>query len=159
MKFESEMMVYDFYNEYSKRNGFGIRREYANKSRIYGVLTSRRFICFKEGIQGVDKRQHSGEPRAETRTSYQTRMVISLDQKIVKYKFVDYIAQRNHPLQPLEYVYMIRSNRRIYESQTYQMVLVDESVLKPKDVHEYMSKQVGGIKNIGFTRRDLKNYL
>jgi zinc finger SWIM domain-containing protein 3 len=59
MKFDSEAAAYEFYNEYSKRIGFGIRREYANKSKKDGVLTSRRFTCFKEGIRGVDKRRRS----------------------------------------------------------------------------------------------------
>jgi hypothetical protein len=47
MKFESETAAYEFYNDYSKRIGFGIRREYGNKGRIDGVLTSRRFTYFK----------------------------------------------------------------------------------------------------------------
>jgi hypothetical protein len=72
MEFESEASAYDFYNEYSKRIGFGIRREYANKSRVDEVLTSRRFTCFKEGTRIVDKRRHpTTEPRAETRTGCQ----------------------------------------------------------------------------------------
>jgi len=56
MKFDSEVAAYEFYNEYSKRIGFGVRREYGNKSRVHGVLTSKRFTCFKEGVRGVDKR-------------------------------------------------------------------------------------------------------
>jgi len=69
MKFESETAAYEFYNDYSKRIGFGICQEYGNKSRIDGVLTSRRFTCFKEGTRVVDKRrQPTAESRAETRT-------------------------------------------------------------------------------------------
>jgi len=46
---------------------------------------------------------------------------------------------------------MIRSHRHIYESQAIQIVLADESGLKPKDFHEYVSKQVGGKEMIGYT--------
>jgi len=92
MKFDSEAAAYEFYNEYNKRIGFGIRREYANKSRVDGVLTSRRFTC-------VDERsQPNGEPRAEIRTGCSTRIVISLDRKIEKYKVIDFIAEHNHQL-------------------------------------------------------------
>jgi len=45
MEFESEAAAYEFYNEYSRRIGFGIRREYGNKSKKDGILTSRRFSC------------------------------------------------------------------------------------------------------------------
>jgi hypothetical protein len=36
---------------------------------------------------------------------------------------------------------MIRSHRRISEAQASQIVLGDESGLRPKDLHEYISKQ------------------
>jgi hypothetical protein len=83
MEFESEALAYEFYNEYSRKCGFGIRREYANKSKKDGVLTSRKFVCSKEGRRGVDKRDYlTKEARAETRTGCLARMVISLDRKI-----------------------------------------------------------------------------
>ncbi|XP_024634834.1 protein FAR1-RELATED SEQUENCE 7-like [Medicago truncatula] len=69
MEFESEAFTYEFYNEYSKKCGFGIRREYANKSKKDGVLTSRKFVCSKEGRRGADKRDYlTKDARAETRT-------------------------------------------------------------------------------------------
>ncbi|XP_058785000.1 protein FAR1-RELATED SEQUENCE 5-like [Vicia villosa] len=160
MEFLSEAEAYEFYNKYSKGFGFGIRREYSNKSRIDGVLTSRRFTCFKEGARVIDKRRNpTGEPRAETRTGCLARMVISLDRKIEKYKVVDFVAQHNHPLLPQEYVHMIRSHRHISEAQASQIILGEESGLRPKDLHEYISKQSGGIETVGFTRQDLKNLL
>ena len=81
-------------------------------------------------------------------------MVISLDRKIGKYKVIDFVAEHNHLLLPAEYVYMIRSHRHISESQACQIVLADESGLKPKDFHEFMSKQAGGINTVGYTRQD-----
>ena len=107
MIFESEVAAYDFYNEYSKRTGFGIRREYGNKSKKDGVLTSRRFTCYKEGTRGVDKRrQPTGECTTETRTGCHARMGISLDRKIGKYKVVDFVLEHIHLLQPQEYVHI-----------------------------------------------------
>ncbi|GAU39124.1 hypothetical protein TSUD_23030 [Trifolium subterraneum] len=151
MEFEYEVAAYDFYNEYNKKMGFGIRREYGNKSKIDGILTSRRFTCFKEGKRSFDKRDYfMKDTRAETRTGCQARMVISLDRKIGKYKVVDFVAEHNH---------MIRSHRRIFESQASQIILAYESGLKPKDFHEYVSKQAGGKEIIGYTRQDHKNYL
>ncbi|XP_024625265.1 protein FAR1-RELATED SEQUENCE 5-like [Medicago truncatula] len=160
MIFESEVAAYEFYNEYSKRIGFGIRREYGNKSKKDGVLTSRRFTCYKEGTRSVDKRrQPTGESTAETRTGCNARMGISLDRKIGKYKVVDFVLEHNHLLQPQEYVHMIRSHRRISEVQASQIIMGDESGLRPKELHEYMSKQAGGIEMVGFTRTDAKNLL
>jgi hypothetical protein len=45
---------------------------------------------------------------------------------------------------------MIRSHRCISEAQASQIVLGDESGLRPKDLHEYISKQAGGIETVAF---------
>ncbi|XP_024639282.1 protein FAR1-RELATED SEQUENCE 5 isoform X1 [Medicago truncatula] len=128
MEFESEALAYEFYNEYSRKCGFGIRREYANKSKKDGVLTSRIFMCSKEGRCGGDKRDYlTKEARAETRTGCLARMVISLVRKIGKYKVIDSVARHNHLLLPAEYVYMICSHRHISESQASQIVLLSHT--------------------------------
>lgn len=93
MEFLSKAEAYEFYNKYSKRVGFSICREYSNKSIVDGIFTSRIFTCFKEGARVFDKRRNPmGEPRAETRTRCLAHMIISLDQKIEKYKVVDFVA-------------------------------------------------------------------
>jgi len=156
MEFESEAAAYEFYNKYSRIIGFGIRREYGNKSKKDGILTSRRFTCFKEGKRGVDKRDHlTKEGRVETRTGCDARMVISLDRKIGKYKVVDFVAQHNHFLEPPVYFHTPRSHRQISESRASQVVAADESRLKRKDFHECGYKQDGGIDAVGYlqTRR------
>ncbi|XP_028114166.1 uncharacterized protein LOC114312151 [Camellia sinensis] len=43
MEFPSEEAVYEFYNEYGRIVGFSIRRDYCNKSKEDGVMTSRKF--------------------------------------------------------------------------------------------------------------------
>ena len=64
MEFEANEIVYDFYNEYG-RIGFSIRKEYVNKCKKIGLVISRRFVCAREGVQGIDKRdQNVKNPRA-----------------------------------------------------------------------------------------------
>ncbi|KAL7172200.1 hypothetical protein ACSBR2_031821 [Camellia fascicularis] len=45
MEFSSEETAYEFYNEYRRIVGFGIRKDYCNKSKKDGVMTSRKFVC------------------------------------------------------------------------------------------------------------------
>ena len=59
MEFEAEEIAYDFYNEYGRKASFGIRKEYVIKCKKIGVVTSRRFVCAKEGVQGKDKRDQN----------------------------------------------------------------------------------------------------
>ncbi|KAL7164882.1 hypothetical protein ACSBR2_040721 [Camellia fascicularis] len=54
MEFPSEEAAYEFYNEYGRIVGFSIRRDYYNKSKKDGVMTSRKFVvrkvCDAQGI-------------------------------------------------------------------------------------------------------------
>ena len=50
MEFEADEIAYDFYNEYGKKVGFSIRKKYVNKCKKNGMVTSRRFMCTKEGV-------------------------------------------------------------------------------------------------------------
>ena len=50
MDFEANEIAYDFYNGYGRKVGFNIRKEYVNKCKKTGVVTSRRFVFAKEGV-------------------------------------------------------------------------------------------------------------
>ncbi|KAL7164058.1 hypothetical protein ACSBR2_040047 [Camellia fascicularis] len=54
MTFDIEQEAYNFYNAYEGRLGFSIRRGYVNKNKE-GQITSRLFVCNKEGFRVVDK--------------------------------------------------------------------------------------------------------
>ncbi|XP_028096316.1 protein FAR1-RELATED SEQUENCE 12-like [Camellia sinensis] len=66
MSFDSEQATYDFYNNYDGKVGFRIRKSYAHKNKQTKEITSRTFVCYKEGTQGFDKRDPLAKfPRQE----------------------------------------------------------------------------------------------
>ena len=65
MEFEADEIACGFYNEHGKKASFSIKKEYVNKYKKTGVVTSRRFVCAKEGVRDKDKRdQNVKNPRA-----------------------------------------------------------------------------------------------
>ncbi|GMY34240.1 protein FAR1-RELATED SEQUENCE 5-like, partial [Fagus crenata] len=69
IEFDYEQEAYDFYNEYGRNSRFSIRKEWYNKRKIDGVVTSRKFACCNEGFQvPCDKDGGKKYERAETRT-------------------------------------------------------------------------------------------
>ena len=99
MEFESEDFAYIFYNNYARTVGFNIRKEYFNTCKETGKLTSRKFVCSKEGFRKKDKRDcKTKKPRAETRCGCDACMVIVLDKKINKYVVTNFVAEHNHLL-------------------------------------------------------------
>ncbi|CAL5366952.1 unnamed protein product [Camellia sinensis] len=98
MEFDSEQSAYEFYNSYGGRVGFSIRKEYAHKSKT-GEITSRTFVCSKEGLRKYDKRDFVVRiPRAKTRTGCGALMSIKLIRQIGKYRVINFVETHNHPL-------------------------------------------------------------
>ena len=68
MVFDSVEDVWKFRKEYGGKMRFNVRRHYENKNKS-GEVTSRRFVCAKEGHRGIGKGDNLGKrDRAETRT-------------------------------------------------------------------------------------------
>ncbi|KAK3227686.1 hypothetical protein Dsin_007548 [Dipteronia sinensis] len=86
MEFDSDENAYEFYNSYGRRMRFGIRRDTVAKNKHTGEITSRIFVCCKEGFRPQDERDVLVlKYRAETRTSCEAKLCIKLDRK--KYNF------------------------------------------------------------------------
>ena len=158
MEFDSEEHAHQWYNEYAKEVGFSIRKQWKNEDRFSGVISSRRFVCYKEGYRKKDKRVVVKKPRKETRTGCLARLTISL-QANGKYRVIDFESNHNHELVDKSCVHMLPSQRIITDVQAIEIELADNSGIPPKLAHELMSRQVGGRENLGFTKQDHKNYL
>ena len=87
MEFPLEEIAYEFYNEYRKIVGFGIGKDYCNKSKKDGVMTSRMFVCYMVGEREKDNRYTviKKNPRSETRTNCNAFMHISFKQDLSKW--------------------------------------------------------------------------
>ncbi|CAL5384853.1 unnamed protein product [Camellia sinensis] len=159
MTFDTEQEVYDFYNSYGGRLGFSIRRGYVNKSKE-GQITSRQFVCNKEGFRVVDKRDSlTKNPRQEVRTGCQARLVIKWDRNIQKFFVSDFVEQHNHIFVPTECTHMLPSQRKISASQATEIDLAEKSGIRLNAAFELMGNEVGGRESLGFTKLDQKNYL
>jgi zinc finger SWIM domain-containing protein 3 len=160
MQFESYESAYIFFNEYGRTAGFSIRKEYVNKCKKTGIITSRRLVCGKEGLRCIDKRNSNiKNSRAETRCGCDARLVIVYNRDSGKYIVSDFVAEHNHNLHLSTTIHMMPSQQKMSTTQAIEIDLAYESGLRLKDSYQLMSKQVGGGDNLGFTKQDHKNYL
>ncbi|XP_042508608.1 protein FAR1-RELATED SEQUENCE 5-like [Macadamia integrifolia] len=157
MEFNSENEAYDFYNNYGGRMGFSVRRDYAHKSRKdKATITSRRFVCSKQGYRKKDKRcLDPRKPQAETRTDCPARMGIAIMDN-GKYQCRDFVEEHNHLLHLPVTIHMMRSQRKILDAHASKIDLADDSGIRPDAILEYMD---GHARNHGYARKDHKNYL
>ncbi|KAM4072621.1 hypothetical protein ACB094_11G152300 [Castanea mollissima] len=160
MEFDTLEDVWEFWVKYGRQVGFDVRKHYINKSKNDGKVTSRGFVCAKQGIRGKEKEDMiRTRNRDDTRTNCPVRFYVSLVRESGKFKVSDFVGEHNHILHLSETVYMMRSQRKISEVHAGLIELASSSGIKPKAAHELMSREAGGRANLGFTKLDQKNYL
>ncbi|XP_071901091.1 uncharacterized protein [Coffea arabica] len=103
MEFNSEEDAYKFYNKYTFKMGFSVRKDYLNKDKN-GVTTSRRYNCCKEGV----KRKYEGDvmpkrTRAPTKMGCGAKMVIVLLRGTMKYRSHELMGKEASGMENVEY--------------------------------------------------------
>jgi zinc finger SWIM domain-containing protein 3 len=84
---------------------------------------------------------------------------IKFDRGAQKYKVIDVVTEHNHPLQKPQARYLIPSQREVSEVACIDIHLADSSGIRPKEAHELLSRQVGGLRSLGYTITDHHNLL
>ncbi|KAM3340234.1 hypothetical protein P3S68_030104 [Capsicum galapagoense] len=159
MKFDLDEDGFNYYNEYVANIGFSVRKEYVNKSKAHGYITSRRFTCYKESYREKDKRDGLvKKPRKEIGTGCLAHMVVSR-QPNEKFLVILFEEKHNHPLVYPSLAHMLPSQRTVKLSQVNEIDLLDDSGICPKSSFNYVARQAGEKSILGFTQRDHKNYL
>ncbi|XP_028077126.1 protein FAR1-RELATED SEQUENCE 5-like [Camellia sinensis] len=160
MPFDSEQAAYDFYNTYGEKLGFSIRKAYANKNKHTKEITSRTFVCYKEGSRGIDKRDPLVKnPRQEVRCGCGARFSIKLDRISGKYLACDFVEHHNHDLVPQDCIHMLPFQRKISTTQAIEVELASQSGIPLRSAYELFGRESGGRASLGFTKLDQKNYL
>ncbi|KAL8505028.1 hypothetical protein ACS0TY_016289 [Phlomoides rotata] len=140
MEFESETDAYNFYNEYSKAAGFGIRKHSAHKDKNERIL-DRIFCCECQGLKPNDKRDELIKShRPETRTGCEAMIKIN-GRYGSKYKVVKFIAKhRGHNLVSPTKVHLKRSHRGVSDVHASLVDDLDSSGIEPKSSFALLSK-------------------
>ena len=160
MTFSSVDEAWNFWVTYGGRMGFDVRKCYANKSGLDGLVTTCKFVCSNQGSRAEDKKfSVCKRNRAQTRTGCMVHMGITLERGNGTYKVHDLFVEHNHILQTAQTSHLMPSQRNISKHQAIDIDVADDSGIAPKVAHEFLGRYVGGSGNLGYTHRDHKNYL
>nr|XP_009761907.1 PREDICTED: protein FAR1-RELATED SEQUENCE 5-like [Nicotiana sylvestris] len=159
LEFDDDESAFNYYNEYARRIGFSVRKEYVNINKKLGYVTSQKLTCFKEGFRGDDKRKYQAKnPQKETRTRCQAHIVVTRE-SVRKYHITKVELEHNHPLVSSTMIHMLPSHRNLNDVQTHEIDLAEDAGLFSKGTFDFMSLQAGGRANLGYTKLNHKNYL
>ncbi|KAF4397426.1 hypothetical protein G4B88_027166, partial [Cannabis sativa] len=111
IEFESEDHAYKCYSRYAVLEGFSIRKDFVNKSRIDGAVVSRRYTCYRQGYRPVRPNSNARKPRQETRTGCLAHMTIAR-QTNDKFRVTHFETKHNHEFVNSSTTHMLPSQKR-----------------------------------------------
>ncbi|KAF7807305.1 protein FAR1-RELATED SEQUENCE 5-like [Senna tora] len=150
MEFDTTEDACNFWTDYGRRIGFGVRRSFTNKSKKHGSITSCRFVCCIEGVRAKDKRDYlTINPRPETRTDCKARMAISYTNG--KFKVYEFVEEHNHDLHLPQTSHMLACHQKLTKVQAQEIELADDLGLQQRATFNLMSTYAGGRDNLGYT--------
>ncbi|CAN6541355.1 unnamed protein product [Malus baccata var. baccata] len=165
MEFESEEAAKAFYNSYARRIGFSTRVSMSRRSRRDGAIIQRSFVCAKEGFRvnkngkcGSDCDGRAKRPRAETRVGCKATLVIKIHDS-GRWVVSAFVKEHNHELVPPDKVHSLRSHRHVSGSAKSLIDTLQGAGIGPRGIMSALVKEYGGIRNVGFTERDCRNYM
>ncbi|XP_062184036.1 protein FAR1-RELATED SEQUENCE 7-like [Phragmites australis] len=98
-EFDSEHEAYEFYRYYGWKVGFNVRKEYANRSKKTGEITSRKFACSREGYKANEKPgSHTRVLVPDSRTGCNAHLIIRRRKPGTKLEVYAFQPRHNHPL-------------------------------------------------------------
>ncbi|XP_024031341.1 protein FAR1-RELATED SEQUENCE 5-like [Morus notabilis] len=119
MEFESEDQAYKCYSRYAVLEGFSIRKDFVNKSRINGAVVSRRYTCYRQGYRPNKQNSSAGKPRQETRTGCLAHMTIAR-QPNGKFSVTHLEKKHNHEFVTSSTAHLLPSQKRLTFAQAVE---------------------------------------
>ncbi|KAJ1375732.1 FAR1 DNA-binding domain [Sesbania bispinosa] len=160
-EFGSEQEAYDFYECYANYHGFVVRKDDVTKD-IRGNVIMRQFVCNREGLRNkkhflrVDRKR---EHRPLTRTRCQAKLRVHYHHNSLKWKVVSFEQSHNHELAPSRYVHLHPAYRGLTDCDKAQVDRLHGHGLRGCHIMGYLVAQKGGYCRVGFTKKDMYNYL
>ncbi|CAA0824518.1 Protein FAR1-RELATED SEQUENCE 5 [Striga hermonthica] len=112
VEFESEAHAYKCYNKYALMEGFSIRKDFMNRSKVTGFVVSRRYTCHRQGHGSIKREATVSRARKETRTGCMAHMTITR-QSNGKYRVIHLETRHNHEFVTALTAHLLPSQKRI----------------------------------------------
>ncbi|KAJ1430560.1 FAR1 DNA-binding domain [Sesbania bispinosa] len=161
LEFGSEELAFAFYESYAKALGFVVRKDDVKKD-IRGQIIMRQYVFNKEGLR---KKKHfmrldrKRDHRPITRTKCNAKLRIHYHQRSSKWRVVSFEECHNHELTPAKFVHLIPAYRKMADADKAQVDSLHSFGVRTCHIMGYLVSRKGGYGGVGFTRKDLYNYL
>ncbi|KAI9157294.1 hypothetical protein LWI28_020011 [Acer negundo] len=157
MKVHSDKAAYDLYNAYALKKGFSIRKWHIRRDATNNIR-QREFVCSKEGIyKDQDLCEVKKLNRLDTRTGCKAMIRFIVDNGVWTISHVN--SEHNHELAKSEEKQFLRSGQKISCAHGDVVSSMVGAGIGPTKAYFYLANEAGGAENLGFLKKDARNYL
>ncbi|KAF7819476.1 protein FAR1-RELATED SEQUENCE 5-like [Senna tora] len=128
IEFNSEDHAYKCYSRYAVLQGFSIRKDFVNKSRVNGAVVSRRYTCHRQGYRPNKHNANLRKSQQETRTGCLAHMTIAR-QPNGKFQVTHFETEHNHEFVTPCTAHTLPSQRRLSFAQAVESNVANDSGL------------------------------
>ncbi|XP_057723744.1 protein FAR1-RELATED SEQUENCE 5-like [Arachis stenosperma] len=151
-------IAFEFYQQYAKHHGFGVRRSRSEKRGE--VRIRQEFVCHRQGFRSpkfysMPNRQK--RPRAKTRCGCSARMLLRMDDESGHWHVAFFSDAHNHHVLELRFSSMLPGHQRMSEANIEQMNDMHKGGIGLSRIHGFMASLAGGYHNVQYTTRDMHN--
>ncbi|CAL2272648.1 unnamed protein product [Prunus armeniaca] len=140
--------VFNFYNMYAAKVGFGIRYSTMRTCTLTGEVTRKEYVCCKQGYALTSTISRKRRRRGCTRTGCKAKLAILKVKDKNKYIVVGFNEVHNHDMTTVDKVHLLRSHRNLTEStKVYSAFEQDETYCRYK-VSEWVNPGVTRMKEL-----------
>lgn len=119
IEFDSEDHAYKCYSRYAILQGFSVRKDFVNKSRVDGAVVSRRYTCHRQGYRASKHNTKLRKSHQETRTGCLAHMTIAR-QPNGKFGVTHFETEHNHEFVTPYTAHMLQSQKRLSFAQAVE---------------------------------------
>ncbi|KAE8715314.1 hypothetical protein F3Y22_tig00110177pilonHSYRG00058 [Hibiscus syriacus] len=158
--FSSRDQAWYFYKGFAQKHGFSARKG-TTRLDVEENVKTQEFCCSKEGFivskVNIVDRQRAHTP--VTRTGCKTRVIVTATNTNDHWVISKCYQKHNHALCTPAMTPFMCSNRAVSKADIDEATTLKEVSVGTSQVMNYLTQQVGGYHNVGFTHKDLYNAL
>ncbi|XP_075652671.1 protein FAR1-RELATED SEQUENCE 5-like [Castanea sativa] len=121
-------------------------------------IRQREFLCSKEGFKiDEDACEEKNWKKLETRTGCKAFIRFTLENDV--WRVTAFNPEHNYELALPSERHLLRSGRRISKPKAGLIDSIVNAGIRTKNTYLYLTEEVGGSENVGFTEKDCYNHV
>ncbi|KAI0524535.1 hypothetical protein KFK09_003909 [Dendrobium nobile] len=155
----NEKEAYETYFNYGQNLGFSVREDHHSCWPNSINLKSKDFVCSKVDFKKLpDLNIQRKYQKSDTRDDCPAMIRFTVDEAGY-WKVKKFIENHNYDFPRPEDQSLLRSCRNVCDEKAYVLKAMTEVGIRTIDAFSFLAFEVGGVENIGFTRRDAYNFI